>query len=1191
MSVPSSRTTLHTGTFYKHPLSMAAARAIMLEIKSQGPALFTNLNAATEAFAGRVNHCFREMEAPIEVVRFGSLFRLGGPLQLMSSDALDLLFYHLIHNGVYVWEGRNWFLSTAHKQEELDSVIAVMRESIARMRDAGFMPRVSKKQVGEKAAEPQKEQLLIQSRMDSSVGSVSTVPPPTEIALQTPRVQKELWMMSRASQEVSSSYNQTVALRLRGAFDSLALSNALETVSARHEALRTVFDGTGEKQRVIPSLHVEVAHIDLTALSADTQDREISDWLNQEAVRPFNLSDNLLWRVALLKRTQDDNLVVLTIHHVIADGWSTGILLQEIGEAYSAQIDGSETKYSEALQLRDYMRFLDTHFDELAKSEAVNYWLRELKDSPKLRYPIRSTQPATRAAARLIKMFDPALNAGLAALASQLDATVLVTLMAAYHFFLSRITGQQDLVVVTPVAGQLHMESSSLVGDCSNLVALRAKLSSDVSFADWVNIVKKQMLDCADYMLCPFAEVVRQLSPRRDPSGWAFFNVDRPSSPVRFGGIHLDYVPTPIAYSNFDFGLNLTIFSGGVQAAFDYRTSLFSGETVAKWSNDFESLLRHVIANPLLRLSDWAGKEQPTGLFLPENEPEAAYIAPRTEVEKMVAALWQDVLGRERLSVFSDFFELGGHSLLATQIVSRVRDTFGVDLSLEDLFQQPSIVGIAAIVETLLRKRDHRVPEFIPRVSHDQPLPVSFAQRRLWLIHQLEPDSAAYNITGGIRLSGALDFSAIENALDHLIKRHEPLRTVFLKADAEPVQQVQSHTHLALKTINLEGQIPLEERNSALIERGQQEAQRPFQLAQGPLFRACLLKFAADDNALIVAVHHIVCDGWSAGILLREIGLLYDAFASNRNVDLPELHIQFGDYAVWQRKWLQGETLQRQMDFWLHQLAGAPHFLNLPTDRPRISAPSFKGAHEPFQLSEAISSSLRQFCREQGVTPHMVLLAVFSLLLSRRSGQDDLIVGTDIANRNRLEIEGVVGFFVNLLPLRLKPSAKLTFREHVRQVRKVTLEAYGHQDVPFDHLVRALRPDRKLTNTPLVQVLFVFQNIPVAGVVSESIKMEPVPIPMETSEFELILSMQEDLNLFSGSLGYSTDLYERSTISSLIAELVELLQLAIRATDTPLSSLQSERLVTETSAAEIASNVNLSSEEFAVLDEPIKGSS
>jgi natural product biosynthesis luciferase-like monooxygenase protein/amino acid adenylation domain-containing protein len=1188
MSVPSARTTLHTGTFYKHPLSMAAARAIMLEIKSRGPALFTNLNEATEAFAERLNHCFREMEVPIEVVRFGSLFRLGGPLQLMSSDALDLLFYHLIHNGVYVWEGRNWFLSTAHQQEELDSVVAVLRESITRMRDAGFTPRVSKKEGGGEGTAPGR--LLVQSPTDSSAGSGSAAPPPTEITLQTPRVQKELWLMSRTGQEVSLSYNQTIALRLRGVFDSLAFSNALETVSARHEALRTVFDSTGEKQRVLPSVQVEVGHIDLASLSAEAQDKEISDWLNQEALRPFNLLDNLLWRVAVLKRTDIDNLVVLTIHHVIADGWSTGILLQEIGEAYSAQVDGNEPEYSEALQLRDYVRFLDGHLDELAKSGAANYWLRELNDSPKVRYPIRSTESATRAAARLTRTFDPALNVELTALSSQLGATVLVTLMAAYHFFLSRITGHQDFVVVTPVAGQLHMESPSLVGDCSNLVALRAKLSSDLSFADWVNTVKKQMLDCADYMLYPFAEVVRQLSPRRDPSRWALFNVDRPSSPVRFGGIRLDYVPTPIAYSNFDFGLNLTIFSGGVQAAFDYRTKLFSRETLAKLSNDFESLLRHVIANPLLRLSDWVGKEQPTGLLLPENEPEAAYIAPRTEVEKMVAALWQDVLGRERLSVFSDFFELGGHSLLATQIVSRVRDTFGVDLSLEDLFQQPSIVGIAAIVETLLRRRDQRVPELIPRVSHDHPLPVSFAQRRLWLIHQLEPDSAAYNITGAIRLSGALDLSAIENALDHLIKRHESLRTVFLKADAEPVQQVRSHTHLALETINLEGQVPLEGRNSVLVERGQQEAQRPFQLAQGPLFRACLLKFAADDNALIVAVHHIVCDGWSAGILLREIGLLYDAFASNRNVDLPELRIQFGDYAVWQRKWLQGETLRRQIDFWVQQLAGAPHFLNLATDRPRTAAPSFKGAHEPFQLSEAISSALRQFCREQGVTPHMVLLAVFSLLLSRRSGQDDLIVGTDVANRNRREVEGVVGFFVNLLPLRLKPSAKLTFREYVRQVRKMTLDAYGHQDVPFDHLVRALRPDRKLTSTPLVQVLFVFQNIPVGGVVSESIRMEPIPIPMKTSEFELILSMQEEPNLFSGSLGYSIDLYERSTISSLITELVELLRLAMRGTDTPLSSLESERLMTETSS-EIASNVELTSEEFAVLDEQIKGSS
>jgi acyl carrier protein len=619
-------------------------------------------------------------------------------------------------------------------------------------------------------------------------------------------------------------------------------------------------------------------------------------------------------------------------------------------------------------------------------------------------------------------------------------------------------------------------------------------------------------------------------------------------------GIVVEYVPLPIAYTAFDFGVNFTIFSGGIEVAFDYRTALFSAETVSQWFGEFEELLKRVTADPNLSLSDWT-KGQPLTAQSGETGAELSYVAPRTQVEQTVAAIWEEVLGRDRISIFSDFFELGGHSLLATQMVARMRDIFGVDISVEDLFQQPSIVGVAGIMEKLLRKRERRPQESIQNCSHERPLPVSFAQRRLWLIHELDPSSAAYNVTGALRLLGILDYAALESALDSLIKRHESLRTVFLKGDGEPVQQVLPHKPFQLERVDIAGPVPIEERSSVLVARGQEAARHSFDLAHGPLFRAQLFKFNEDDHVLIITIHHIVCDGWSGAIILKEIGIFYDAFCSKKPVDLAPLSIQFADYAVWQRNWLQGETLQGQLDYWVQHLTGAPQFLKLPTAHPRNAVPSLRGTHEAFHLEEALSLAVAQFCRREGVTPFMTLLAAFSLLLALHSGQDDLIVGTDIANRDRVEAEDLVGHFVNLLPLRLKPADQLTFREYVRQVRKVTLGAYRHQDVPFDLLVRALRPERKMTNTPLVQVLFVLHNFAPPSVISEKVRMEQVPLPMETSEFELILSIQEERGKFIGTVGYSTDLYQRAWICSLISQLQDLLRSAIGASDSLISSL------------------------------------
>jgi hypothetical protein len=376
---------------------------------------------------------------------------------------------------------------------------------------------------------------------------------------------------------------------------------------------------------------------------------------------------------------------------------------------------------------------------------------------------------------------------------------------------------------------------------------------------------------------------------------------------------------------------------------------------------------------------------------------------------------------------------------------------------------------------------------------------------------------------------------------------------VFQLVEGEPTQRVQQPQPLRIEHVEL-SEVVEERIAEVILHEGQAFARQPFDLSIGPLIRVKVLKFGEKTHAIIVVVHHIVSDGWSMGILLREVGLMYQAFVAGEPSPLSALPIQFADYAVWQRSWLRGEALQRQLDYWLTLLQGVPAFLNLPVDHPRLQTPSFRGAHEPFAFTRESTELLRQFCRQERISPFMALLGAFSILLSRYSAQDDFVIGTDIANRNRLETEELVGCFVNLLPLRMILVGEPTFRDYLQRIRKQTLDAYMHQDVPFDHLIRALRPERKLTSTPLVQVLFVLQNAELPPLETPDLKMEMVPIYMETAEFELILSIDDEPEAYTGTVGYSTDLFERERIVAMISHLQTLLEQLVSGPERPLSS-------------------------------------
>ncbi len=510
-----------------------------------------------------------------------------------------------------------------------------------------------------------------------------------------------------------------------------------------------------------------------------------------------------------------------------------------------------------------------------------------------------------------------------------------------------------------------------------------------------------------------------------------------------------------------------------------------------------------------------------------------AYIAPRTQTEELVAGIMAQVLSLERVGVEDNFFELGGHSLLGVRVQSRIRDAFGIELPLRHLFESPTVEALSRIIERERLSAHGLEAPPIERIPRDQPLPLSFAQQRLWFLDQLEPNSPFYNIPSAMRLSGHLNKAVLKQCIDEIVRRHETLRTTFRAVKGKPYQVIAEDFSVTLNEIDLTD-LTEGEQEARVQQLATEEAQQPFDLVHGPLFRVTLIALKPDEHVVLFTLHHIISDGWSMGVLIKEVAALYQAFAEGKPSPLTELPIQYADFAQWQKKWLIGEVLEKQLSYWKEKLAGSPPVIELPTDRPRPAVQSFKGSMISKQYSGELLKSLKAFCQKENVTLFMTLLAAFKALLHRYSGQSDINVGTPHANRNRSELENLIGFFVNTLVLRTDFSGEPNFKELVKRVRETALGAFAHQDLPFETLVDALQPQRDLSHTPLFQVMFVLQNAPLEKIELPGLTFSPVPFESGTAKFDLSLVIFEERDGFTASFEYNSDLFDRSTIERMM---------------------------------------------------------
>ncbi|WP_438040319.1 amino acid adenylation domain-containing protein [Sorangium sp. So ce128] len=551
------------------------------------------------------------------------------------------------------------------------------------------------------------------------------------------------------------------------------------------------------------------------------------------------------------------------------------------------------------------------------------------------------------------------------------------------------------------------------------------------------------------------------------------------------------------------------------------------------------------------------GKVDRRELPVPESGDAIRHVAPRTATEELLAGIWAEVLGVERVSVEDSFFDLGGHSLLLTQVLSRVRRVLDVELPLRAFFETPTVAAQARAAEAA--RRGPPAPPAPPLLPQPQggPSPLSFAQERLWFIAQLEETAASYNVPAAVRLLGPLDVARLERGFAAVVRRHESLRATFAERDGHAEALVHAERPVALSFVDL-GAAPEEAREAREAEARrllEEQARQPFDLTGGPLLRIALVRLREREHLLLVVLHHIVSDGWSMNVLVGEVTELYAADAEGRAAALPPLPIQYADYARWQRGWLTGAVLDQQLAYFRQRLGTEPPVLRLPTDRPRPAARSYRGARHNFALPRELSAALSALARGQGVTSFMLLLAAFQALVARRSGQTDLCIGTPIAGRTRVEIEGLIGLFANTLVLRADLGGDPRFADLLSQAREEVLAAQAHQDLPFEQLVKALRPARDLGSTPLFQVMFSLQEAARRARPLDGLEILPVEVDPGSAQFDLSLHMVTAPEGLRGSFEYSTELFEERTIRRMADDLRALLEAIVARPTARLSEL------------------------------------
>lgn len=987
--------------------------------------------------------------------------------------------------------------------------------------------------------------------------------------------QERLWLLSQLGTD-TAVYNLPFAFWLKGSLDIRALEKSLQEIVQRHEILRTSFPAVKfQAQPIIASnKQFKLPIIDLQKYKSDEQKAQYEIIIQQESQRPFDLSKGPLWRFQLVQLTAEKYIFLMTIHHIIYDGWSHSVFIKELSTLYTDFSAGKSSSLPDLpIQYADFAYWQRQWLTGEVLAKQKSYWKQQLAGNlSNLQLPYDYPQALNSTSISYTgKRYSVELSASLAAslqgISDRQGVTLFVLLLAAFNLLLYQYTSQTDIIICSTQAGRNLSKIQGLIGFFNNIVPIRTDLSGNPNFLDLIDRVHQVVLDGYRYQDMPLqllTEAQNLAHKRLYQVMLVLQNTPEESLPLPGIDVKAEFLDNGTA--NFDLFLSLIAsHSEGkpLVGYIEYRTDLFTEATINEIFNQFETLLWSLVDNPEQHLADLPllASSDRQNQFIKNTtikNPTAPLVAPRNYTEKTLAKIWAEVLGRDEVSIYDNFFAIGGHSLLATQVISRVSKAFDTELPILRIFESPTIAALAKSIESFLQDESAKTAIKITPTSRVNKLPLSFAQQRLWFLSQIG-SSVAYNLPMALEFKGALNITALHQSLQEIVRRHESLRTTFASDDGIPYQMIRPQASIDLPVVDLSFW-HLEAQKKEVTRLAAAEATKPFDLSCDLMLRGTLLCLESEpDYILLITLHHIAADGWSITVLIEELIALYSAFSQNQPSPLPDLSIQYADFAMWQRHYLQGEVLARQLNFWKKHLANAPELLQLPTDYPRPSQERFQGDAVPVAITAELTVQLQQLSQSKGTTLYMTLLAAWQILISRYSGQSDVVVGSPIANRNRQEIEPLIGFFVNTLAMRTDLSEidgkPPSFLQVLAQVKATAQSAYDHQDIPFEQLVGELQLQRNLNYHPLVQVFFVWQHIQYEVRSLRGCTVTPMELDTYTTRADLELHLWQEAEGLCGRLIYRTDLFAKATIERMLHHWQTLLAGIVAHPECPISKL------------------------------------
>ncbi|MFD4014590.1 condensation domain-containing protein [Streptomyces albidoflavus] len=976
--------------------------------------------------------------------------------------------------------------------------------------------------------------------------------------------QQRLWFFNQF-EGAGATYNLPFAVRLRGVVDRGALRAALVDVVMRHESLRTVFvDVAGVPwQRIMGEGEFELP-LRVVGVSEAGLDAELS----AAAGLGFDLAVDMPVKAWLFELGPRDQVLMLVMHHIAVDGWSLAPLSRDLATAYSARLEGRAPSWEPLpAQYADYALWQrellgeETQEGSIAHTQ-LGHWRKALAGAPdELALPLDRPRPAVSSyrGDRVPITLDAELHQELTLLARQTGTSLFMVLQAGLTVLLTRLGAGHDIVIGAPTAGRTDEALHDLVGFFVNTLVLRVDTSGNPTFRTLLDRVRETDLDAFSHQDIPFDRLVEHLNPPRSTARHPLFQVmmvleESAGGVLQLSCAHTTEQPLDLPIAKFDLNFTFAEVSapdpagGGVEGHLEYATDLFDQGTAQMLADGLSGILAEAGNHPGRRIEEMASSldEGSRGPCPAKGEATATPRAGGRDVtivgerERVLCGLFAEALGLDEVGPLENFFSLGGHSLLALKLINSVRAAFSVEVPLKALFQAQTAASLMKVIDDSEGTRP-----LLVRHERMGLIPSSFAQQRLWFFNQFEGAGATYNLPFAVRLRGVVDRGALRAALVDVVMRHESLRTVFVDVAGVPWQRImgEGEFELPLRVVGV-SEAGLDAELSAAAGLG-------FDLAVDMPVKAWLFELGPRDQVLMLVMHHIAVDGWSLAPLSRDLATAYSARLEGRAPSWEPLPAQYADYALWQRELLGEETQEgsiahTQLGHWRKALAGAPDELALPLDRPRPAVSSYRGDRVPITLDAELHQELTLLARQTGTSLFMVLQAGLTVLLTRLGAGHDIVIGAPTAGRTDEALHDLVGFFVNTLVLRVDTSGNPTFRTLLDRVRETDLDAFSHQDIPFDRLVEHLNPPRSTARHPLFQVMMVLQKFG-PGLQLSGVHVTEHHLNLPIARFDIWLGLVESRSPegehqgISGELRYKSDLFDESTARGFAERLVTLL--------------------------------------------------